>query len=84
MTQLSDMKNIGSTLASKMTEAGIENSDDLISLGAKKAFIKVKSVYPDACINHLYAVAGAIEGIRWHNLSNETKLDLKDFYNEFK
>ena len=84
MTQLSDMKNIGATLADRMKDAGIKNGDELVSLGAKQAFLKVKSLYPDACINHLYAIEGAIEGIRWHNLPSETKSDLKDFYNEFK
>lgn len=79
--KLADMNNIGKSLSERMELANIKSSDDLIALGAKEAFLKVKSVYPDACINHLYAIAGAIEGVRWHHLSDETKKDLKDFYN---
>jgi len=81
MTKLVDMKNIGATLAKRMTEANINSAEELSSLDAKQAFLKVLEIYPDACINHLYAIAGAIEGIRWHNLSDDTKADLKDFYN---
>lgn len=81
MTQLVDMKNIGTALAQRMESAGITSPDFLVDIGTKQAFLKVLEVYPEACINHLYAIAGAIEGVRWHNLSNDIKADLKDFYN---
>ena len=29
----------------------------------------------------LYALEGAIQGIRWHDLSKEKKDNLRDFYN---
>ncbi|WP_372481128.1 TfoX/Sxy family DNA transformation protein [Clostridium tagluense] len=32
----------------------------------------------------LYALEGAVQGIRWHNLSGEIKDELKEFYNIFK
>ena len=81
MTKLVDMKNIGAALAQRMQEAGINSAEELAAMDVKLAFFKVMEVYPDACINHLYAIAGAIEGIRWHNLSDDTKADLKAFYN---
>lgn len=81
MTKLADMKNIGKTLADRMEFASIKSSEDLVELGAKKAFIKIISVYPEACINHLYAIEGAIQDIRWHHLPDKVKADLKDFYN---
>ncbi|MBZ9688850.1 TfoX/Sxy family protein [Clostridium estertheticum] len=43
-----------------------------------------KSINDSACINRLYALKGAIQGIRWHNLSNEVKNELKKFYNTSK
>jgi len=36
------------------------------------------------CINMLYALEGAIQGIRWHGLSKERKLELKEYYNSLK
>ncbi|MDR1301443.1 MAG: TfoX/Sxy family protein [Treponema sp.] len=37
-----------------------------------------------ACYNRLCAIEGAIQGIRWHNLSDEIKNELKQFYNQWK
>ncbi|WP_404813547.1 TfoX/Sxy family DNA transformation protein [Clostridium bowmanii] len=31
-------------------------------------------------MNRLYALEGAIQGIRWYNLSKEIKNELKKFY----
>lgn len=84
MTKLVDMKNIGTSLAQRMEEAGISSPDFLLAIGTKQAFLKVYEAYPDACINHLYAISGAIEGVRWHNLSDDIKADLKDFYNSLQ
>lgn len=81
MSDLKDMPNIGRTLADRMQAAGITTSDDLKTIGSKEAFIKVLSVFPEACINQLYAMEGAIQNIRWHHLPDESKANLKDFYN---
>lgn len=80
MNTLANLPNIGKALAERMAQANIQSADALIKMGAKTAFLRVKTVYPDACINHLYAVEGAIQGIRWHNLPDDTKKDLKSFY----
>jgi DNA transformation protein len=32
----------------------------------------------------LSALEGAIQGVRWHHLSDETKADLKAFYHSHK
>lgn len=81
MNELTNMPNIGKALAERMAKADILSADALIMMGAKTAFLCVKTVYPEACINHLYAMEGAIQGIRWHHLSDDTKKDLKAFYN---
>jgi len=36
----------------------------------------------DTCFNTLCALEGAIQGILWHNLSDEAKADLKRFFEE--
>lgn len=80
MSELTALANIGKTLADRIELAGITAKSQLKELGAEEVFIRVKSVYPDACINHLYAIEGAVQNIRWHNLSSERKKELKSFY----
>ena len=59
----------------------ISTPDDLINIGSENAMIKIKTIDKEACINMLYALEGAIQGIRWHNLDEGRKIELKDFYN---
>ena len=81
MKSLSDLPNIGKELAEKLMFANILIPDELKFIGSKKAFMRIKTIYPDeACINMLYAFEGAIQGIRWHQLDLDTKTDLLDFY----
>ena len=40
-----------------------------------------KEIDDRACLNRLMALEGAIQNIRWHNLSEEDKDNLRDFYN---
>ena len=52
--------------------------------GSRDAWLKIKAIDPSACYNRLCGLEGALRGIRWHNLPDETKKELKDFYNSFK
>jgi DNA transformation protein len=60
---------------------GISTVKDLKKVGSKEAWLKIREIDESACINRLYALEGAIVGIRWHDLPVEVKMDLKDFYN---
>ena len=84
MGELSDIPNIGKTVEQQLNEVGIETIKQLIEIGSKKAWLRIKSIDDSACINRLYALEGAVRGIRWHNLSEEIKIELKEFYNTFK
>ena len=77
--ELEKMINIGSGLAKRLNDAGVNCAEDLISIGSKQAFLKTKAIYPDACINSLFALEGAIRNIRWHHLPSKVKSDLKEF-----
>lgn len=82
---LTDLPNIGKTLAVKLKQVGIETEFDLKQLGAENALIKIETLENSgACINMLYALEGAIQGIRWHGLSKDRKNELLDFYNQLK
>ncbi len=81
MSKLQDLPNIGKTLAEKLSLAEINTSEDLQNIGSENAFIKLKTIDKNACINMLYAIEGAVQGIRWHGISKERKQELLSFYN---
>jgi len=78
--ELRKMPNIGKTLAEKLQLVGIENAKQLKDIGAENAFIKLNTVDNDACINMLFAIEGAIQGIRWHDLDKLRREELKEFF----
>jgi len=84
MGELSALPNIGKTVEQQLNEVGIETKKQLIDIGSKEAWSRIKSIDDSACINRLYALEGAIQGIRWHNLSEDVKAQLKAFYNNNK
>lgn len=83
MGELSKLPNIGKKLEEQLNEVGIESYDDLANIGSKEAWLKIKEIDESACINRLMALEGAIQNIRWHNLSDEDKRNLKEFYQQF-
>lgn len=84
MSNLTTMPNIAKTLESKLETIGITSSEELKAVGSKEAFLRLKNEDDSVCINMLYALEGAIQGIRWHNLEDGMKKDLKEFYNGLK
>lgn len=80
MGKLSEMPNIGKVLEGKLERAGIDNPSDLVVFGSKASFERIKKADQSACLNTLYALEGAIQGIRWHGLDEVTKIELKEFY----
>ena len=79
MSELTPMMNLGREMADKLMSVGIESSEKLIEAGAKEAFLKLKQKYPNVCLVHLYALEGAIHGIEYNRLSEDTKKELKEF-----
>lgn len=78
--KLEDLPNIGSVLAVLLHEAGINTPADLFNAGSMQAFTRIKAIDNTACICKLNALEGAVEGIRWHNLSKAKKSELKEFF----
>ena len=80
MNSLTDLPNIGEVLSNKLHRIGITNSGELKAVGSKQALVKISTLdNSGACLNMLYALEGAIQGVRWHSLSKETKQELKEF-----
>ena len=81
MGELSKLPNIGKVLEKQLNDVGINTVDDLINLGSKEAWLKIKEIDDSACLNRLMALESAIQNIRWHNLSEDDKDNLRNFYN---
>jgi len=83
MEKLIKLPNIGPTLAQKLITVGVKTPQQLQTIGSEQALIKIASLENGgACINMLYALEGAIQNIRWHSLSQESKNDLKEIYHQ--
>lgn len=81
MGELSKLPNISKVIEEKLNEVDITTPQELYEIGSKEAFIRIRLKDPTACVNMLCAIEGAIQGIRWHNLSDDIKAELKSFYN---
>jgi len=81
MDDLTKLPNIGPTLADKLQGIGIMNFDDLLKMGSVEAAIRIGTADITACCNTLYALEGAIRGIRWHDFSIEDRQMIKDKFN---
>lgn len=84
MGKLFKLPNIGRVLEEQLNYAGITTVDDLINMGSKEAWLKIRELDESACLSRLMALEGAIQNIRWHDLSEDDKRNLRDFYNMHK
>lgn len=79
--KLTDLPNISKVNAKKLRDAGIETPEELRRLGSREALFRVRlHSDPGACLNMLYGLEGAIRGIRWHDLPDDVKAELKAFH----
>ncbi len=80
MESLEKIANIGKVLAEKLEKVGIHSEKELKILGSEKAFLLIKEIDSKVTLSHLYALEGAVQGIRWFNLSAEKKKQLEMFF----
>ena len=84
MTKLTEMFNIGKELEKKLQSVDIDSAEKLAEVGSKEAFLRLKEVYPNVCLVHLYALEGAITDTEFNSLPEETKRDLNAFCDKTK
>jgi DNA transformation protein len=82
MCKLSELPNIGKVIERRLNTIGIHTSEELVNTGSKKAFFRIKMIDNTACLHMLYALQGAIKGKRYTQLSENTKEDLKQYFNK--
>ena len=80
MGELSKLPNIGKVVEEQLNEVGIYTVDDLINIGSKETWLRIREIDESACLNRLMALEGAIQNVRWHDLSDEDKKNLRDFH----
>ncbi len=84
MGELAQLPNIGKTVEEQLEQVGIHSAEELRLEGAKAAWLKIQVVDESACIHRLMALEGAIRGVKKTLLPEETKADLKAFYQQHR
>lgn len=84
MAKLTSMMNIGREMERKLTSVGIASAEELLAVGAKQAFARLKAAYPRVCLVHLYTLEGAVSMTEFNSLSDEKKKELKAFSDALK
>ena len=80
MRDLLNLPNIGEVLAEKLNKIGVTSHIDLTSIGSIEAVMKIDESDLTTCYNMLYALEGAVQGIRWHGIPKEERQALKKEY----
>jgi DNA transformation protein and related proteins len=83
-SDLSTCVNIGKDTEAKLMEAGIDSFQQLQAIGSEGAFLRLQAYDPGACLHLLYALDGAVSGVRKKDLPPERKQALLQFYKSVK
>ncbi len=79
-SDLSKQPNIGLDTERKLIEVGITTFAELLAAGTEQAFLRLQAIDPGACIQLLYGLDAAIQGIPTGKLSDSRKQELKEFH----
>lgn len=76
MTELEDLVNIGGALAVRLRDVGISDGEALSELGAFEATRRLEAAGAQDCTHTYLALEGAVRGVRWMSLPEETRREL--------
>lgn len=79
LTGFKGVKNIGLTIAKRLTEISVYNIADLQQMGSSKAYLKIKENYPNKTISvcyYLYSFEGALLNLHWGDIPEKRKKEL--------
>jgi len=77
MDDLIKSPNIGPVLVAKLNQIGVTTLNQLVEIGSIDATIRIGGMDMSAYYNMLYALEGAIRGIRWHVIPKEDREKIK-------
>ncbi|MCL1983654.1 MAG: TfoX/Sxy family protein [Clostridiales bacterium] len=84
MGELTTLPNIAEKLEKQLVDVGITTIEQLKETGSREAWLRILAKDSSACIMRLSSLEGAIQGVRWHYLDDDTKKSLRAFYKEHK
>ncbi|MCW8929064.1 MAG: TfoX/Sxy family protein [Gammaproteobacteria bacterium] len=79
--KLTDLKNIGQKLASRLKTININSEKDLQKIGAVEAHKLLKIKYPNETLPvcyYLYSFEGALCDKHWNDIGDKKKRELKE------
>lgn len=79
MGKLVVLPNMGVKLEEQLIVAGIDTPEQLRALGSHEAWLRLRRIDPTVSLTRLYALEGAVRGVRWHLLDEDTKRELRAF-----
>lgn len=73
MSDLTTLPNIGEKLAHELERVGITSARQLVAVGSVAAAVRITRGRAHTGYNMLYALEGAVRGVRWHSLRKEDR-----------
>ena len=70
------LTNLGPASRAMLLDAGIQEFKQLHTLGAARAYVRVRQVNPKASLNLLWALEGALTGRPWREVARTDRLSL--------
>ncbi|NLH43189.1 MAG: TfoX/Sxy family protein [Planctomycetes bacterium] len=76
--ELTDLPNIGAVMADTLRRVGVETPADLKAAGSIEVLLRIHQTIPDdkACVHKLYALEGAIRGVRSNDIPQGERAEL--------
>ena len=74
------LKNIGPTIARRLSAVGIRTRNDLERVGPARVFQRVRERHPEETVSvcyYLYSLDGALRGVHWDSLGSSRKARLR-------
>ena len=78
--KLTELKNIGTKIAARLQEVGVESESQLREHGPVAAHRMIRAKHPHETLPvcyYLYAFEGALQGVHWDAIGKERKQELK-------
>ena len=78
------LRNLGPKSTRMLHSVGIETVEDLQALGSIAAYLRVKSQYPSASLNLLWAIEGALSDSDWKAVASNERMRLLMALDDYK
>ena len=78
--ELTELKNIGKKIASRLSLVGIKTESDLRRVGAVAAYQLIRKKYPNETLPlcyYLYSFGGALMDKHWDEIGEKKKAELR-------